>query len=165
LAQPPQGEGVSSASRQINMAHDTGLHFISFHISHFPTHKTTHPKKKGWQTVEEKPNRQNGNWKTGSSQVAQRLLNFQVQPGSSSFRRSSWKLDMKMKGAEGREWVGKAGESGGKAEEKRRKSARNVAVMQQQVAQVAAATFCCRTKQDRTPQRTCDALEEIGDPN
>jgi len=47
LAQPPQGEGVSSASRQINMAHDTGLHFISFHISHFPTHKTTHPEKKG----------------------------------------------------------------------------------------------------------------------
>jgi len=121
LAQPPQGEGVSSASRQINMAHDTGLHFISFHISHFPTHKNTHPKK-GVADSRGKAklaNRQNGNWQTGSSQVAQRLLNFQVQPGSSSFRRSSWKLDMKMKGAEGREWVGKAGEkrrkSGGKA--------------------------------------------------
>jgi len=94
------------------------LDYISFHFTFHisqPTKPPT-PKKKGWQTVEEKPNRQNGNWQTGSSQVAQRLLNFQVQPGSSSFRRSSWKLDMKMKGTEGREWVGeKRGQGGGKA--------------------------------------------------
>lgn len=73
------------------------LDYISFHMS--PAHPRT--PRKGWQTMalgKAKP----AKWQlaTGSSQVAQRLLNFQVQQGS-SFRRSSWKLDMKMKGAQG----------------------------------------------------------------